>query len=119
SSDGAGEVSGGFDGADEFSDEAEKLYKLRSSNRRSFTFPPSNWESLHSQSRQFPPPTRASPLSSSFVSELSLVRLVLNALQGVESSLISIHKLSYDNPPKSELVASVKMKKPITRAAIL
>ncbi|KAH0925976.1 hypothetical protein HID58_018232 [Brassica napus] len=67
----------------------------RSSNRRSFTFPPSNWESLHSQSRQFPPPTRASPLSSSFVSELSLVRLVLNALQGVESSLISTHKLSY------------------------
>ncbi|KAL0804718.1 hypothetical protein Bca101_097208 [Brassica carinata] len=29
---------------------------------------PSNWESLHSQSRQFPPPTRASPLSSSSVS---------------------------------------------------
>ncbi|KAH0850218.1 hypothetical protein HID58_091269 [Brassica napus] len=48
--------------------------------------PPSNWESLHSQSRQFPPPTRASPLSSSFVSELSLVRLPLNAI---------IQKLSY------------------------
>ncbi|KAL0669836.1 hypothetical protein Bca4012_032540 [Brassica carinata] len=32
--------------------------------------PPSNWESLHSQSRQFPPPTRASPpsFSSVFVS---------------------------------------------------
>ncbi|CAN7066835.1 hypothetical protein IGI04_039519 [Brassica rapa subsp. trilocularis] len=57
--------------------------------------PPSNWESLHFQSCQFPPPTRASPPSSSFVSELSLVRLALNALQGVESSLISIHKLSY------------------------
>ncbi|KAF3611124.1 hypothetical protein DY000_02048407 [Brassica cretica] len=56
--------------------------------------PPSNWESLHSQSRQFPPPTRASPPSSSSVSESSLVRLALNALQGVESSLISIHKLS-------------------------
>ncbi|KAG5397560.1 hypothetical protein IGI04_019374 [Brassica rapa subsp. trilocularis] len=57
--------------------------------------PPSNWESLHSQSCQFPPPTRASSPSSSFVSELSLVRLALNALQGVESSLISIQKLSY------------------------
>ncbi|KAG5407663.1 hypothetical protein IGI04_013782 [Brassica rapa subsp. trilocularis] len=32
---------------------------------------------------QFPPPTRASPPSSSFVSELSLVRLALNSLQGV------------------------------------
>ncbi|KAG5414592.1 hypothetical protein IGI04_002159 [Brassica rapa subsp. trilocularis] len=76
-----------------------------------------------STNRQFPPPTRASPLSSSFVSELSLVKLVLNALQGVESSLISIHKLSYvlcsepadrANPPKSELVASafaIAMKK--------
>ncbi|KAF3577984.1 hypothetical protein DY000_02033705 [Brassica cretica] len=30
--------------------------------------PPSNWESLYSQSRQFPPPTRASPPSSSSVS---------------------------------------------------
>ncbi|CAN6899528.1 unnamed protein product [Brassica oleracea] len=56
--------------------------------------PPSNWESLHSQSRQFPPPTRASLPSSSSVSESSLVRLALNALQGVESSLISIHNLS-------------------------
>ncbi|KAF2545184.1 hypothetical protein F2Q70_00022053 [Brassica cretica] len=56
--------------------------------------PSSNWESLHSQSRQFPPPTRVSPPSSSSVSESSLVRLALNALQGVESSLISIHKLS-------------------------
>ncbi|KAG5393562.1 hypothetical protein IGI04_023525, partial [Brassica rapa subsp. trilocularis] len=58
--------------------------------------PPRNWESLHSQSRRFPLPTRASPPSSSSVSvsESSLVRLVLNALQGVESSLISIEKLS-------------------------
>ncbi|CAN6990328.1 unnamed protein product [Brassica rapa subsp. trilocularis] len=73
-----------------------------------------------STNRQFPPPTRASPLSSSFVSVSSpftlFMFLVLNALQGVESSLISIHKLSYvlcsepadrANPPKSELVASV------------
>ena len=37
SPDGAGEFSGGFDGADEFSDEAEKLYKLRRT-RRSLTF---------------------------------------------------------------------------------
>ncbi|KAF8111207.1 hypothetical protein N665_0076s0195 [Sinapis alba] len=57
--------------------------------------PPRNWESLHSQSRRFPPhPTRASPPSSSSVSESSLVRLALNALQGVESSLISIQKIS-------------------------
>ncbi|KAH0922612.1 hypothetical protein HID58_022630, partial [Brassica napus] len=35
-----------------------------------------------------------SPPSSSFVSESSLVRLASNALQGVESSLISIEKLS-------------------------
>ncbi|KAG2328048.1 hypothetical protein Bca52824_010776 [Brassica carinata] len=56
--------------------------------------PPRNWESIHSQSRRFPPPTRASPPSSSSVSESSLVRLALNALQGVESSLISIQKLS-------------------------
>ncbi|KAJ0241640.1 Spc97 / Spc98 family of spindle pole body [Hirschfeldia incana] len=56
--------------------------------------PPSNWESVHSQSCRFPPPTRASPPSSSSVSESSLVRLALNALQGVESSLISIQKLS-------------------------
>ncbi|CAN6885224.1 unnamed protein product, partial [Brassica oleracea var. botrytis] len=48
--------------------------------------------------RQFPPPTRASPPSSSFVSVSSpftLFMFALNALQGVESSLISIHKLSY------------------------
>ncbi|KAF3512803.1 hypothetical protein F2Q69_00006695 [Brassica cretica] len=55
---------------------------------------PRNWESLHSQSGRFPLPIRASPPSSSSVSESSLVRLALNALQGVESSLISIGKLS-------------------------
>ncbi|CAF2216106.1 unnamed protein product [Brassica napus] len=50
------------------------------------------------QEELYLPPTRASHLSSSFVSVSSpftLVRLALNALQGVESSLISIHKLSY------------------------
>ncbi|KAH0910993.1 hypothetical protein HID58_034314, partial [Brassica napus] len=53
------------------------------------------------QEELYLPPTRASPLSSSFVSVSSpftffiLVRLALNVLQGVESSLISIHKLSY------------------------
>ncbi|ESQ37583.1 hypothetical protein EUTSA_v10002374mg [Eutrema salsugineum] len=58
--------------------------------------PPRNWESLHSESGRFPPRTRASasPSSSSSVAESSLVRLALNALQGVESSLISIEKLS-------------------------
>ncbi|ANM63452.1 Spc97 / Spc98 family of spindle pole body (SBP) component [Arabidopsis thaliana] len=59
--------------------------------------PPRNWESLPSQSGRFLPPTRSSASSSSsssFVSESSLVRLALNALQGVESSLISIEQLS-------------------------
>ncbi|KFK33855.1 hypothetical protein AALP_AA5G068900 [Arabis alpina] len=58
--------------------------------------PPRNWESLHSQSRRFPlqTPASLSPSSSSSVSESSLVRLALNALQGVESSLISIEKIS-------------------------
>ncbi|WZY98761.1 hypothetical protein YC2023_071090 [Brassica napus] len=58
---------------------------------------PRNWESLHSENGRFPP-TRASvsnsTSSSSSVCESSLVRLALNALQGVESSLISIEKLS-------------------------
>ncbi|CAG7876295.1 unnamed protein product [Brassica rapa] len=65
-------------------------------------FPPSNWESLHSQSCQFPPPTlhhlRCSCLYAwkhELCISLDLVRLALNALQGVESSLISIQKLSY------------------------
>ncbi|VVB04838.1 unnamed protein product [Arabis nemorensis] len=55
--------------------------------------PPRNWESLHSQSGRFPLPTRASASPSS-VTESSLVRLALNALQGVESSLLSIEKIS-------------------------
>ncbi|CAA7041784.1 unnamed protein product [Microthlaspi erraticum] len=59
--------------------------------------PPRNWEYIHSESGRFPhPPARASasPSSSSSVSESSLVRLALNALQGVESSLISIEQIS-------------------------
>ncbi|CAN8268346.1 unnamed protein product [Cochlearia groenlandica] len=55
--------------------------------------PPRNWESIHSDNslaRSSP-----SPSSSSSVSESSLVRLSLHALQGVESSLISIEQLSY------------------------
>uniref|UniRef100_A0A1J3F095 Gamma-tubulin complex component 6 n=2 Tax=Noccaea caerulescens TaxID=107243 RepID=A0A1J3F095_NOCCA len=60
--------------------------------------PPRNWEYIHLESGRFPhPPTRASASpssSSSSVSESSLVRLALNALQGVESSLISIEQLS-------------------------
>ncbi|XP_010541666.1 PREDICTED: gamma-tubulin complex component 6 isoform X2 [Tarenaya hassleriana] len=57
--------------------------------------PPRTWESIPSESGRFPPPPHpsASPSSSS-VSESSLVRLALNALQGVESALISIEKLS-------------------------
>lgn len=57
--------------------------------------PPRTWESIPSQSGQ--PPLRRphrSDSSSSSVSEASLVRLALNALQGVESALISIEKLS-------------------------
>ncbi|KAL1193583.1 Gamma-tubulin complex component 3 [Cardamine amara subsp. amara] len=58
--------------------------------------PPRNWESLPSKSGRFHSPTRASasPSPSSSVSESSLVKLALNALQGVESSLISIEQLS-------------------------
>ncbi|EOA23415.1 hypothetical protein CARUB_v10016596mg [Capsella rubella] len=58
--------------------------------------PPRNWESSPSATSRFLPPTPASatPSSSSSVSESSLVRLALNALQGVESSLISIEQLS-------------------------
>lgn len=41
------------------------LEKLK---REELYLPPSNWESLHSQGCQFPPPTRASPPSSFFVS---------------------------------------------------
>ncbi|XVE59725.1 hypothetical protein DITRI_Ditri05aG0069400 [Diplodiscus trichospermus] len=57
--------------------------------------PPRTWESIPSQSGHPPLPGSESPISStSSVSEASLVRLALNALQGVESSLVSIQKLS-------------------------
>ncbi|XP_037491523.1 uncharacterized protein LOC105629342 isoform X2 [Jatropha curcas] len=67
--------------------------------------PPTTWESISSQngarlSSSYPPnssPTQPSPpplhLPSS-VSEASLVKLALNAMQGVESALVSIQKLS-------------------------
>ncbi|XWS73775.1 hypothetical protein CRYUN_Cryun02cG0158200 [Craigia yunnanensis] len=56
--------------------------------------PPRTWESIPSQSGPPPPlPGSHPPISSSSsVSEASLVRLALNALQGVESSL-STHAL--------------------------
>ncbi|KAE8731579.1 Spc97 / Spc98 family of spindle pole body component, putative isoform 2 [Hibiscus syriacus] len=58
--------------------------------------PPRTWESIPSQSGPLPPlPASQSPISSSSsVSEAILVRLPLNALQGVESSLFSIEKIS-------------------------
>ncbi|GFP91158.1 gamma-tubulin complex component 6 [Phtheirospermum japonicum] len=57
--------------------------------------PPRSWDSLPSQSGVSPQPSSHSPLyATSTVSEPSLVRLAMNALQGVESSLISIEKLS-------------------------
>ncbi|KAL4333988.1 hypothetical protein GQ457_07G035970 [Hibiscus cannabinus] len=58
--------------------------------------PPRTWESIPSQSGPLPPlPASQSPIpSSSSVSEATLVRLALNALQGVESSLCSIEKFS-------------------------
>ncbi|OMO71121.1 Spc97/Spc98, partial [Corchorus capsularis] len=57
--------------------------------------PPRTWESIPSQSGPPTPPASHTHISSSSsVSESSLVRLALNALQGVESSLISIEKLS-------------------------
>ncbi|XP_022153772.1 uncharacterized protein LOC111021210 isoform X2 [Momordica charantia] len=57
--------------------------------------PPRTWESIPSQCQkaQFPPHT-ATGTSSSSVSEASLVRLAMNALQGLESALISVDKLS-------------------------
>lgn len=63
--------------------------------------PPKTWESIPSQNAptsssyfppQPPPPLHYSPSPS--LSEGSLVRLALNALQGLESALISIEKLS-------------------------
>ncbi|XP_039065159.1 gamma-tubulin complex component 6-like [Hibiscus syriacus] len=58
--------------------------------------PPPTWESIPSQSGPLPPlPASQSPISSSSsVYEATLVRLALNALQGVESSLFSIEKIS-------------------------
>ncbi|XP_022731919.1 uncharacterized protein LOC111286290 isoform X3 [Durio zibethinus] len=57
--------------------------------------PPRTWESIPSQSGPTPFPAFQPPISSSSsVSEASLVRLALNALHGVESSLVSIEKLS-------------------------
>ncbi|KAK1586607.1 hypothetical protein Q3G72_004193 [Acer saccharum] len=57
--------------------------------------PPTTWESIPSQSGPLSP-TLPPPLLSDTcsVSESSLVRLALNALQGVQSSLISIEKLA-------------------------
>ncbi|KAL3653266.1 hypothetical protein CASFOL_002947 [Castilleja foliolosa] len=59
--------------------------------------PPRSWDSLPSQSGVSPQPSSHPPAplyATSTVSEPSLVRLAMNALQGVESSLISIEKLS-------------------------
>ncbi|XP_062015511.1 uncharacterized protein LOC133732069 isoform X1 [Rosa rugosa] len=58
--------------------------------------PPTTWESIPSESGHFHLPTSTSPslYHASTVSEASLVRLAMNALQGVESSLISVQKLS-------------------------
>ncbi|KAL8531079.1 hypothetical protein ACS0TY_007910 [Phlomoides rotata] len=59
--------------------------------------PPRSWDSLPSQAGapSQPPSQSSSPLyTTSTLSEPSLVRLAMNALQGVESALISIEKLS-------------------------
>ncbi|XP_042039080.1 uncharacterized protein LOC121784884 [Salvia splendens] len=59
--------------------------------------PPRSWDSVSSQggaSSHPPPPSSAALYATSTVSEPSLVRLAMNALQGVESALISIEKLS-------------------------
>ncbi|XP_047969375.1 uncharacterized protein LOC125213064 [Salvia hispanica] len=59
--------------------------------------PPRSWDSISSQggaSSHPPPPSSAALYATSTVSEPSLVRLAMNALQGVESALISIEKLS-------------------------
>lgn len=57
--------------------------------------PPRTWESIPSQSQQTHLPSRRSAgISSSSVSESSLVRLAMNALQGLESALISVENLS-------------------------
>ncbi|KAK6163986.1 hypothetical protein DH2020_000850 [Rehmannia glutinosa] len=59
--------------------------------------PPRSWDSLPSQSGVSSRPScHSSPplYATSSVSEPSLVRLAMNALQGVETALISIEKLS-------------------------
>ncbi|KAK6164020.1 hypothetical protein DH2020_000884 [Rehmannia glutinosa] len=59
--------------------------------------PPRSWDSLPSQSGVSSQPScHSSPplYATSSVSEPSLVRLAMNALQGVETALISIEKLS-------------------------
>ncbi|KAL6564917.1 hypothetical protein OROMI_016367 [Orobanche minor] len=57
--------------------------------------PPRSWDSIASQPGVSSQPCFHSPLyATSIVSEPSLVRLAMNALQGVESALISIDKLS-------------------------
>ncbi|PIN12931.1 hypothetical protein CDL12_14456 [Handroanthus impetiginosus] len=59
--------------------------------------PPRSWDSLPSQaaaSSQSPFHSAPALYTTSTVSEPSLVRLAMNALQGVESALISIEKLS-------------------------
>ncbi|CAN6839217.1 unnamed protein product [Brassica oleracea] len=52
--------------------------------------PPSNWESLHSQSRQFSPPTRASPpsFSSVFVTMIQQPRVLSSGLMPASDVLI-------------------------------
>ncbi|KAK9755780.1 hypothetical protein RND81_01G050100 [Saponaria officinalis] len=71
---------------------------LRSLKLEDPWLPPKSWESIPSESGTV---ASSSPSSSheclfdlSSVSEASLVRLVLNALQGVESAVASIEKLS-------------------------
>ncbi|KAI3989903.1 hypothetical protein MKX01_040873 [Papaver californicum] len=67
--------------------------------------PSKPWESVSSESgishSQTSNSVRKSVYDSSTISEENLVRLVINALQGVESSLISIEKLSesFSNSP--------------------
>jgi gamma-tubulin complex component 6 len=59
--------------------------------------PPRTWESIPSESGHPPSSSSSSqPLlyQASIVSEESLVRLAMNALQGVEAALVSIEKLS-------------------------
>uniref|UniRef100_A0A7N0RI06 Gamma-tubulin complex component n=1 Tax=Kalanchoe fedtschenkoi TaxID=63787 RepID=A0A7N0RI06_KALFE len=62
--------------------------------------PPKPWESIPSESGSAPAPATPSSTSSnrlyrtSAVSEASMVRLALNALQGSESAICSVEKLS-------------------------